>query len=214
MLGSNNIHQESIVKKSVLALSCLVLGAVSQLAAQAPSKVGIIHIQNAILSTKDGQTALKAIEERSAPKKKELEKKQSEIQALRDQLNKLGSVGSEEQKQKLMRDIDAKTKVFNRDVEDAQAEFDQENGKVFNELGGKVMVVLDKYAKDNGYAVIFDVSNQQTSQVLFAANGIDITQEVVSLYDKNAPAAGAPTPAATKPAAAPPTKPPAAAPKK
>jgi outer membrane protein len=214
MLGSNNIHQESIVKKSVLALSCLVLGAVSQVAAQAPSKVGIIHIQNAILSTKDGQTALKAIEERSAPKKKELEKKQSEIQALRDQLNKLGSVGSEEQKQKLMRDIDAKTKVFNRDVEDAQAEFDQENGKVFNELGGKVMVVLDKYAKDNGYALIFDVSNQQTSQVLFAANGIDITQEVVSLYDKNAPAAGAPTPAATKPAAAPPTKPPAAAPKK
>src|SRR4051812_42939292 len=141
-----------------------------------PTKVGIIHIQNAILGTKDGQKALQDLEARSAPKKKELERRQAEIVALQDQLNKSSNVGGEEAKQKLIRDIDAKKKSFTRDVDDAQADLDQENQKVLNELGGRIMAVLDKYSTDNGFALILDVSNQQTSQVLFAASGIDVTR--------------------------------------
>jgi outer membrane protein len=127
---------------------------------------------------------------------------QAEITGLRDKLNKMSSVGSEDEKRKLMADIDAKTKSFNRQVEDAQAELDQDQGRVLNELGGRLLAVLDKYAKDNGYAVILDVS-QQNTPVLFAANTIDVTQEVVALYDKNAPAATSSTPAATPPATTP-----------
>ena len=141
-------------------------------------------------------------------------KLQSEINGLREKLNKLSSVGSDEQKQTLMREIDQKTKNFNRQVEDAQAELDQEQGRLLNELGGKMLAVLDKYAKDNGFAVVLDVS-QQNTPVLFAANSIDVTQDVVALYDKNAgpgtsaaPATGgAATPAAAKPAGAKPVAP-------
>ena len=193
--------------------------------AATPTKVGIINIQAAIIGTKEGQAAAKQLEAKSAPKKAELEKAQAEINALRDRHNKMGSVGSEEQKQALMREIDQKTKSFNRQVEDAQAELDQEQGRVLNELGGKMLAVLDKYARDNGYAVILDVSAQNTP-VLFAASGIDVTQDVVGLYDKNAAtgapatgtpptgAAAAPVPATTtapKPPAA--TKPGVTAPK-
>lgn len=178
----------------------------------APQKVGIINIQAAIIGTREGQAAAKQLESKSEPKKRELEKVQAEINGMREKLNKMSSVGSDEQKQSLMREIDTKTKSFNRQVEDAQAELDQEQGRVLNELGGKMLAVLDKYAKDNGYAIILDVS-QQNTPVLFAANGIDVTQEVVALYDKNAPSAApagaapatpaptsvAPRPAGTKP---------------
>ena len=91
-----------------------------------------------------------------------MEKLQAEINGMREKLNKINSVGSDEQKQSLMRDIDARTKSFNRQVEDAQAELDQEQGRVLNELGGKMLAVLDKYAKDNGYSIILDVSQQNT----------------------------------------------------
>jgi outer membrane protein len=169
----------------------------------APTKIGIINIQAAIIGTKDGQAAAKQLEEKSAPKKKQLEGLQAEITGLRDKLNKMSSVGSEEEKRKLMGDIDMKTKSFNRQVEDAQAELDQDQGRVLNELGGRLLAVLDKYAKDNGYAVILDVS-QQNTPVLFAANTVDVTKEVIELYDKNAPAAAAPAaPSATKPVATP-----------
>jgi outer membrane protein len=185
------------VKNRVFLLSSVLLSATLVASAQTstPTKVGIINIQQAIVATSEGQKAAKELEEKSAPKKKELERLQGEINSMRDQLNKMSSVGSEEQKRKLMGDIDGKTKSFNRQVEDAQAELDQEQGRVLNELGGRMLAVLDKYAKDNGYAVILDVSSQQTP-VLFAATSIDVTREVVDLYNKNAPAAPAGTSAA------------------
>jgi outer membrane protein len=73
------------------------------------------------------------------------------------------------------------------------------------------MAVLDKYAKDNGFGVILDVSSQQTP-VLWASNATDITGEIVKLYDA---AAGTPAaPAAAKPANAVPRTPAAPAGKK
>ena len=44
-----------------------------------PTKVAIIHIQNAILQTKDGQKAASELQAKFAPKKAELEKKQADI---------------------------------------------------------------------------------------------------------------------------------------
>jgi outer membrane protein len=163
MLTFENSGVVYTVIKVLTALSAGVIATATMAFAQgAPTKVGIINIQAAIIGTRDGQAAAKELEAKSAPKKKELEKLQTEIQGMREKLNRMGSVGSEDQKQALMRDIDTRTKSFNRQVEDAQAELDQEQGRVLNELGGKLLAVLDKYAKDNGYAVILDVSQQNT----------------------------------------------------
>jgi outer membrane protein len=186
------------VNRQILWLPALLLGAgVSLFAQTAPSKVGIIHIQNAIIGTKDGQAAAKALEEKFMPRRKEVEKKQADIAALQNQLRASSNTASEDVKNKLMRDIDAKQKSLQRDAEDFQAEVDAEQQKVLGELGGKIMAVIDKYATDNGFAIIIDVSSQQ-SPVLYAATSIDITREVVGLYDKNAPGAApaaAPAPA-------------------
>ena len=104
---------------------------------------------------------------------------------------------SEDAKAKLMRDIDANNKSLQRDTEDAQADLDQEQGKIMQELGDKVMAVLEKYATANGYAMVLDVSNPQTP-VLWAASAIDITNDIVKLYDQANPGTGAPSSAKSR----------------
>ena len=178
---------------------------------QAQTKVGIIHVQNAILSTKDGQKAASELQSRFAPKKAELDKKQAAIATLQEQFRKGSATMSDDAKLKLQRDIDSGTKALNRDTEDAQAELDQEQGKIMQELGQKLMAVLDKYAKDNSFGVILDVSNPQTP-VLWASNTVDITNDIVGLYDKANPSGGAGAGAAAAPAK-PTAAPPAAAPR-
>jgi outer membrane protein len=162
--------------------------------AQSPGKVGVINIQGAIISTKDGQKAASEIQTRFNPKKAELDKRQSDIGQLQDQLNRGRNTLSEEAQQKLVREIDQKTKALNRDTEDARAELDQEQQKLMGELFSRVQVVLDKYAKDNGYTLILDISSPQTP-VMYASNAIDVTREIIELYDKNAPSATAAAPA-------------------
>jgi outer membrane protein len=213
--------------RSNLIAAAFALAATTIASGQAaPTKVGIINIQQAIVATRDGQKAAADLQSRFTPKKQELDKKQADIQGLQEQLKRGSNTMSEEARSKLIRDIDEKTKRLGRDTEDAQTEFDQEQGKVMQEIGGKMMSVLDKYAKENAFAVILDVS-AQTTPVLWAANGIDITKEIIDLYDKAAPAAPAaatstpsttappstvrpPTTAAPKPPAPPAAKPPAA----
>jgi outer membrane protein len=189
------------LKYTAISIPALILGVSLGANAQgaATTKVGIIHIQNAIISTKDGQKAAKELQDKFAPTRARLEKKQAEVEADRSKLSQGSNAMSAEQKEKLMRDIDQKTKSLNRDTEDAQAELDQEQGKLMQELGQRIMAVITKYSKDKGYTLILDVSSQQTP-VLFAADEFDITAEIVKLYDQNAPAAGA-APSAPKPPA-------------
>ncbi len=183
-----------------LWLPALLAGAAMTLPAQAPSKIAIIHLQNAIIGTKDGQKAAKELEAKFMPKRQEIEKRQQEIAALQQQLRASSNTASEEQKNKLMRDIDSKQKALQRDGEDASAELDQEQQRLFQDIGGKVMAVIDKFASDNGYAVVIDVS-AQSSPILYASTAVDITRQVVETFDKNSPAAGSPAAAPAKPAA-------------
>jgi outer membrane protein len=72
-------------------------------------------------------------------------------------------------------------------MEDAQADLEQDQQRLVQELGQKIMVVVDKYAKDNSFTLVLDVSSPQTP-VLYASNTIDITKDIVDLYDKNSAA--------------------------
>jgi outer membrane protein len=182
------------VKTTLFVLPALGLGLILPAPAQSPGKVGVINIQGAIISTKDGQKAASEIQTRFNPKKAELDKRQSDIGQLQDQLNRGRNTLSEEAQQKLVREIDQKTKALNRDTEDARAELDQEQQKLMGELFSRIQVVLDKYAKDNGYTLILDISSAQTP-VMYASNAIDVTRDIIELYDKNAPSAASTAPA-------------------
>jgi outer membrane protein len=194
------------VSASVSKVTLIACGFAALSYAQAgaqPNKVGIIHIQNAIISTQDGQQAAAELQARFEPRSKELEKKNNEINALREQLQKGSNTLSDEARQKLVREIDNKTRILNRETEDARTEYDQEQQKLLQTLGEKIMAVIYKYAQDHGYSVILDISSPQTP-VLYAANSVDITNDIVALYDKNAPAASTAAPATPRPASPPP----------
>jgi outer membrane protein len=189
---------------SAVVLMGLALGATAQ--QTSGSKVGVISVQGAIVGTKDGQKASQELDSKFAPKKKEFDTRQSELASLQDQLNKGGSVMNEDKRNQLTRDIDEKKKRLERDMQDAQEELQGEQQRVLQGLGQRMMAVIEKYAKDNGYTMILDVSSPNTP-VLYASSGIDITQDIVSLYDKSSVNGGpatttaAPAPGTARPAA-------------
>jgi outer membrane protein len=165
---------------SAAALLCLAWGAFAQ---QAPAKVGVISIQGALVGTKDGQKASQELDAKFMPRKKEFDTRQSEISQLQDQYNKGGTVMSEDKRNQLARDIDEKKKRLQRDMQDAEEELQGEQQRLLQGLGQRMMAVIEKYAKDNGYTMILNVSDPNTP-VLYASSAIDITQDIISLYDK------------------------------
>jgi outer membrane protein len=190
----------------VLPMVLLSVTALAQTGSAAPApaatsgstgnKVGIINIQQAIQLTNEGKRDLEALDKKFEPQRTTLQNLQKEVQGMQDQLKTQGDKLNEEARAKLVRDIETKNKALQRQLEDAQGEYQGAQGELVNRIGGKLMQVLDKYAKDNGYAVILDVSNPQ-SPVLWASAPIDVTQEIATAFNatSNVPAP-ANTPAA------------------
>ncbi len=190
----------------VLPLALLSVAAYAQTAptnaapAGAPAtKVGIINIQQAILLTNEGKRDIEALDKKFEPQRNTLQGLQKEVQTMQDQLKTQGDKLNEDARAKLVRDIETKNKSLQRQLEDAQGEYQSAQGELVNRIGGKLMEVLDKYAKANGYTVILDVSNPQ-SNVLWAPASVDVTQEIASAYNAQsnvpAPAASSATPSA------------------
>ncbi len=174
-------------------------------------------MQEALVNTKDGQKAIADLRAKFGPRDADMQKRQQELQTKTDQYRKTQATLSDEAKAKIERDIDAMTKSLQRDNDDAKQDMDADQQKMINELGSKIIQVVTRYAADNQYTMIFDDSGQP-SNIMFASNAIDITRDVIALYDKSAPSTppSAPPattkpapPTATKPAAGPgPAKPP------
>src|SRR5271168_3099055 len=173
--------------------------------AAASGKVGVINIQAAIASTAEGKQASAELQSQFAPRQNELEGLNKQINEVRQRLEAGGGKLSQDESARLTRQGEVYTHQLQRKQDEYQEDVNAAQGEVFDRIGRKMVDVLDRYARENGYVVILDSSAQNTP-ILFASTNIDVTQDIVHLYDQAYPVkAGAVTPA--KPAAKPATPP-------
>jgi outer membrane protein len=212
------------INTRVLSLALVLVWGISAVRAQAPAagspagtKVGIVSVQEAIANTNEGKKELEALNQKFASRQAALQTQSDELENMKKQLQAQGDKLSDEERNTRIRTVTEKQKSLQRSAEDYQNEVQQAEQEILNRLGKKMLDVLEKYARDNGYAVVMDVSNPQTP-VMYANPGTNITNQLVEAYNAESPvAAPAPKPAATKPAGAAASRPPAsgaAAPKK
>jgi outer membrane protein len=191
----------------MLKISLIPFLLVAAAAYAQPSKIATIQVQAALAQTKEGKNSLQALEGKFSTRRSALEKKQSDIAALQNQMRAGSATMSAEAKERLAKDFDTKTKELNRENEDYQADVQQDEGQIVQVLGQKMMAILQKYAQENKIAVVVDVSAQ--GPVLWADPALDITPEIIKRYDEAYPATEAAKPAPARssaPAPAPPAK--------
>ena len=207
---------------AALAAACVLSAAAAW--AQAPAaagsaagnKVGVISIRQAIVSTAEGKVASAELQSQFASRQNEIENLNKQINDVQQRLTSgAGKLSPDEegrlrqQGQRLAQRLDRMNTEYQEDVNAAQAD-------VIDRIGRKMVDVLDRYARENGYSVVLD-SSAQGNPLLYFSTQIDVTQDIVRLYDQAYPvksgAAAPAKPAAAKPAPAPATsQPPAAKP--
>ncbi len=168
---------------AALLVTPVVWGQSSGAAAQ---KIGVINIQAAIAGTSEGKQAAAELQSEFAPRQTELANLQKQIEDVRTRLQTGQTTLSDDEKARLAREGDQLTRTLQRKQQDDQDDSNEATQEVVQRIGRKMMDILDKYAKDGGYSVILDTSSQQTP-VLYNASQIDVTQEIIRLYDQNYP---------------------------
>jgi len=179
-------------------------------AAAGPAKIAIIAFQPAVAKTNEGQRAFTELQKKYQPKQAQLKSLSDEIDNLTKQLQTQGATLNDAERAARAKTIDDKKKQLERSAEDAQNDFQNEMNELYGSLAQKVYDVLNEYAKQHGYTLVLDFSQQQ-SPVLYASESTNITQAVIDAYNVKSGVPAPPTPAPDVPSAPRPpgTKPPA-----
>jgi outer membrane protein len=200
------VNSRTVGTLAALAMFCLapVRGLHAQAAAgaaAAPSKIAVINIRNAIVATAEGKVAQSQLQSQFAPKQNELQSIQKQIEDLQRKLTDGARTLSDDEKGKLQREGELLSRRLQRGNDDLNEELNAAQGEIVDSIGRKMLEVLDRYSRENGFTAVLDTS-AQGSPVVYGSSQSDITQEIVRLYDQAYPLkTGSAAPAAPKPAA-------------
>ena len=200
----------------LLSASAVWVWAQGGAAGSAPAaamKIGLLNVRGAIVATAEGKQASAQMQSQFAPQQGELDNLQKQIQDLQTQLANGARTLSDEEKARLQRRGQLLVSQSQRKQDDLNESVNVAQAEIFESIGGKMSQVVDKYGRDNSYSLILDVS-AQGSPVVFSAMQLDITNEIVRLYDQAHPLragspAAAPAPAPATPGQPRPATPPA-----
>ena len=183
------------MKRYSTALGAALLGVIalsnyshSQSAPAQPApmiRIAVVAMRAAMLSTQEGQKAQKEMVAKFQPRQNALTKLRDELQAGNEQLGKRDLQG--DARQKLVDDLTAKKKKYDRDADDLNSEMQAEDSRVGQEINAKFGKLLDQYARANGYSLVMDAEQP----VLWASESTNITADIIKAYDKANPLAGA-----------------------
>jgi outer membrane protein len=153
------------------------------------------------VNTAEGKQASTQLQAQFSSRSTELQNMQKQIQDLQTKLQS-GATLSDPEREKLQREGERLSHLFQRKQQYFQDDLNAAQQEVVNNIGRKLVEVMGQYSKQNGYSVILDTSAQQ-SPVIYAAPQVDITQDIVRLYDQSHPVKATTPPA--KPATPSPT---------
>jgi outer membrane protein len=212
-----NVHQNPR-KLWILTLALLFLPAAAAWAqtgaGAAPSgqtKIAILNVRQAIVTTAEGKQASAQLQSQFSAQQNDLQNMQKQITDLQNRISNSHGTLSDDEQARLQRQGELMTRQFQRKQDDLNEAVNAAQSDVIDNIGRKMLDVLDRYARENGYTAVFDTS-AQGSPVVYGSSQIDITNEIVRLYDQAYPikAGSGAAPSSSAPAAAPKAPAPAA----
>jgi outer membrane protein len=177
-------------------------------AAPAATKIVALDVQGAIAATAEGKEAAIELQSKFAPKETQLQDIQKNIEDIQNRLQSGAATLSDEEKNSLQRQGELYSHELQRGQDDLQEQVTADRQDVVDRIGRKLLDVVDRYARENGIAMVLD-SSVQGGSLIYRSSQVDITNDIVHLYDQAYPvkAAAAP-PASHAPATPKPATPP------
>ena len=207
----NSAKALALTAAFLLAASCAMAQGSPAPAVPPIPKIAIVDIRAALLSTSEGKQMAAEMQSQFAAKQADLENTRKQLDDIKTRLETGARTLSDEERARLERQGQRTQATLQRKQDEYQAEFNDAQQDAIEKLGRKMGEVISRYARENGYMMVMD------AQVcnIYCSNQLDITQDIIRLYDQAYPVKGAAAaPGTPKPAPArPATQPPATKPK-
>jgi outer membrane protein len=162
-----------------------------------PMKVGVVDFRTAIASTAEGRQVSAELQSQFSARQAELENISKSMEDIQNRVRTADRTISDDERARLQRQYQRLQQQLQRKQEEFQQDLNDAQEDAFKRMGAKMQDVVQRYSRENGYTMVVDPSQ---AGVIYFANQLDVTQDLIRLYDQAYPAKASATPAA-KPAA-------------
>lgn len=180
----------------LLAAALLSIATLWPAAALAEARIAVVDVQTAVMQTEDGIRAQATLKKLFDKRQKELDGKQEELQRAREDIERQARVLSREALSRRMEDWQRRMVELQTVFVDYNKELQKKQGELTGPILKKMLGVIARLAKKNGYELILD-----RSATPYARPDLDLTEQVVQMYNSGGDGGGdAPTEGGDKPA--------------
>lgn len=146
--------------------------------ARAEIKFAYVDVQRALNECDAGKKAKAEFQGRVTSLESRLQRQQSEVQSLKDQIEKKGMLMNPDQRQNLQDQYVAKAKNFERDWKDSKDELQAKDQEITAKIVHDLAQVIRTIGERDGYTMVMEKGS-----ILWGTPGIDITDSVIRSYN-------------------------------
>ncbi|HEY4838627.1 MAG TPA: OmpH family outer membrane protein [Candidatus Acidoferrales bacterium] len=166
-----------------------------------PTKFKVMDMRTAIIATAEAKADVAQLQSQFAPQQAQLESLNKQIDDLARKLQAGTNTLSDEEKARLTRQGQMLQSQYKRASDQLEEQSNAAQQDMVDGIGRKMMDIVDNYRKENGLDCVLNTSSDSIG-ILSKSVELDITQEIIKLYDQKYPVKAATT-AAPKPATPP-----------
>jgi outer membrane protein len=159
----------------------LVLGGASAAVAAEEVKIGIVDIEQALVSTEEGKAAREEMARKNREAQAQVEPMMEQRKALTEELQSKKYVLNDEatfQKQVQLAELENKIKSK---MEELKGQLNIEQNKMMAPLMNKLGTIIEAIGKEQGFTLILARNNPY---VMYSREALDITDLVVARFNK------------------------------
>ncbi len=153
------------------------------------AKIAFVNIQQAVATCEEGKREDASLQQYISVKSEDLQKMQKEVETLRNTYDIQGSKLTDEARQDLLLQIDAKDTQLQRFQEDTQKDIDSRRQRWQNNIARKLLEIIDKIAKEKDLSWVKFIDPNQDGYI---KESLIITEEVIKAYNQAHPVPTAP----------------------
>ena len=161
----------------------------SQTPGSIDAKLGFVSALDVLYGTQTGQQQIAEVQAFMEEKQKEYDGLRMELEQLRERYETQQLTLNAQTRAQMQRDIEVDGRELTRFQEDIQVEITRRRDEILANENGKIQNIIGEYAREHGFSVIFLRSEVQ----IYVDPSLDITQDIIGVYDERYPVAGAET---------------------
>jgi outer membrane protein len=165
--------------RNLIVLSVLL--AAGTALAEGATKLAYVDLQRALNESEAGKKAKELFKGEVDKFEASLKKKKEAVEALKEQLEKKGSVMKDDERANLEDEYRKKMRDFELDYKDSQAGLQRKDNELTAAILKELALIIREKGERDGYTMIFEASS---NAVLYGAKEIDLTEEVLQEYNR------------------------------